>query len=264
MLAPLAQRPKIHAERPERRQRHLVANLLHGHRRPHGVLLFDLISRRVIVLAPREMHDGVGHRVTIPRQDDVGYRAQRVHHRDQVERAELILDEPGQRLAQRHARPEAHVVVVQEEDENARVLALRLELLIVVAANLTRRPLARRGCPGDPDELERFDGLKVPVLEDVEVLHLQVGDRVAVLVGDDDVDTDEVDAAAEDGLLRLGRLLCHWRGRGWRRWLLRALARPRGVRAHDAGGDNQQHQQQSEERSGQSKHGKAKALGFLQ
>ncbi len=57
------------------------------------------------------------------------------------------------------------------------------------------------------DQLELFDLDRLAVFEHLEVGLRQVGDRLGLLVGDDDVDADEVDAGAEHGLLRVALAL---------------------------------------------------------
>ena len=88
------------------------------------------------------------------------------------------------------------------------VLRLRLGLFVVAIADLANRRIARLRVAVDFDRRELFDRLRLAVFEDLEIDFLQVADRLRLLVGDDDVDADEVDAAAERGPLR--RLA--WRG----------------------------------------------------
>ena len=121
---------------------------------------------------------------------------------DHVGRPQLRLDEPGQRLAHRHRVRAPHVIVVEEEREDPHVVARGLELFVVAIANLLRRRTARLRVAVDLDQLELLDRLRLAVLEDLEVGLRQVGDRLVLPVGDDDVDADEVDAAAERRLLR--------------------------------------------------------------
>src|SRR5262249_31706958 len=95
-----------------------------------------------------------------------------------------------------------------------------------VRANGARRAVrTRKRAAVKPDELEGLDRLRLAVFGDLEIRLLQIGDVRAVLVGDDDVDANEVDARPEDGLV--GRLLL------WRLLLLlRLLLRVPGRRAH--------------------------------
>ena len=50
-------------------------------------------------------------------------------------------------------------------------------------------------------QAEGLDGLRLVVLDELEVVLGEIGDRVAAAIGDDDVDAHEVDAGAEDRLL---------------------------------------------------------------
>ena len=137
-------------------------------------------------------------------------------------RPELRLDEPRELLARAHAGLAPHVVVVEEDREQPHVVARRFGLFVVVGANL--RAAGRRRRQSSPPssvmslKVSIFCGLSLSVTS--KSLWLQVVDRIAVLVGDDDVDADEVDAGAEDRRLRR---VWRWRG-GWRRLRLRRLA----------------------------------------
>ena len=57
---------------------------------------------------------------------------------------------------------------------------------------------------GDVDQLEGLDRLRLAVFGDLEVFLRQIVNGVALPVGDDDVDADEVDVGAEDRGLLLG------------------------------------------------------------
>ena len=105
----------------------------------------------------------------------------------------------------RHARAAAHVIVVQKNREQPDIVAGGFSLFVVVGADFLRRLLQRVGRAAiELHQLERLDLLRLAVFGHVEVARLQVGDRVAVLVRNDYVDTDEVDAGLEGGrLLRL-------------------------------------------------------------
>ena len=93
----------------------------------------------------------------------------------------------------------AHVVVVEEDREQPDVVARRLHLLVVVVPDFARRFLDRvGGAAVELDQLEGLDLLRLAVFGDLEVALLQVRDRVALVVGDDDVDADEIDAGAEN------------------------------------------------------------------
>jgi len=95
------------------------------------------------------------------------------------------------------------VIVVQENREQADIVARRLGLLVEVVANFLGRLLDRvGGAAVELDEFERIDLLRLVILGDIEVRRLQIGDRIPVLVRDDDVDANVVDAGSEDrGLL---------------------------------------------------------------
>src|SRR4029434_2485071 len=72
---------------------------------------------------------------------------------------------------------------------------------------------SRRGCGRSRvrvavnlDVLELFDGDRLAVLEHLEVVLREVGDWLRLLVRDDHIHADEVDAAAEHGLLPIALL----------------------------------------------------------
>ena len=65
------------------------------------------------------------------------------------------------------------------------------------------------GLPSTLISLNCSIATRLAVFENLEVVLRQVRDWLRLLVGDDDVDADEVDAAAEHGLLRVA-LLAHW------------------------------------------------------
>src|SRR5207247_4095087 len=109
--------------------------------------------------------------------------------------------------------------------------------LVVVAANRARRAVGARD--ETAIELDAFEGLDILQLSgfgDFEVGLLQIADRIAVLVADDDVDPDEIDASPEDGstrrrrrlltgLLLTSSVLLSCGGRRLRRRLLLRIAR---------------------------------------
>ena len=78
--------------------------------------------------------------------------------------------------------------------------ALRIPRRKLVRIGPRRRRLRHRV---DLEQLERLDVLRLAVLPHLEIFWLEVGDRLALLVGDDDVHADEVDVGAERRLLRL-------------------------------------------------------------
>src|SRR5439155_25824236 len=120
----------------------------------------------------------------------------------------------------RDARAAPDVVVVEKDREQPYVVARRLRLFVVIASNGPRRVLAGlEDAAVELDQLEGVDLLRLVVFADVEVGFLKVVDRVALLVGDDDVDADVVDA----GLENRRRLLARRRLRRRRRLLLLLL-----------------------------------------
>ena len=96
----------------------------------------------------------------------------------------------------------AHVIVVEQNTKtrtSSRAASSSSSSRLRICS---RRRLARLRVAVHLDQPELLDRLRLAVLEHLEVGLLQVRDRLRLLVGDDDVDADEVDAAAEDGLLR--------------------------------------------------------------
>jgi hypothetical protein len=199
-LAPLAQRSHPRDQRAERRHRDLVPDALDHRRRVVRVLLLELVARRVVVLAPVELLDGTRNRFVVARHPHVAEGRQRVHDADHVRGSELRADEADERLAREHRRAPSHVVIVQEDREQPHVVALRLRLLVEEAADLAGGSRVLHLV--DAHELERLDVLRLAGFGDREVGGRQVEHRVALPVGDDDVDADEVDAGPEDGLAR--------------------------------------------------------------
>ena len=99
------------------------------------------------------------------------------------------------------------MVVVVEDDEEARVFARELGLLVVRRPDRFRQ-LAVDRIARDLDELEGLDLHGLAVLDDFEVGQGQVLDGIALAVGDEHVDADEVDTRPEGGLRRgRGRLV---------------------------------------------------------
>ena len=104
--------------------------------------------------------------------------------------------------------PAADVVVVQENREQPDVVFRRLGLLVFVGADLPDRTVRRRHRAAvQLDQLERLHGLRLAVLDDLEVALLQVGDGRAAPVRHDDIDANEVDAGPEQRRLRIRRLI---------------------------------------------------------
>ena len=89
------------------------------------------------------------------------------------------------------------MVVVEQDDEQPDVRPRGLALLVDAVADLARRRTVDRlrdRIDLDDRNVSTFCGLPS---SDPEVVLLQIDHRLAVLVGDDDVDADVVDAAAE-------------------------------------------------------------------
>ena len=100
------------------------------------------------------------------------------------------------------------MVVVEKQTEQPHIVSRGFCLFVDVAADGSRRAVgARHQAAVELDELEGFDLLRLTGLGHVEVGLRQIRDGVAVLVGDDDVDADEVDAGAEDRAVGRSRLL---------------------------------------------------------
>ena len=95
------------------------------------------------------------------------------------------------------------MVVIEEHDEQPGVLAQRLAFLVPFRTDPPGRLGRRVGPPGHLDEPERLDGLQRTVLANLKVLRAEVHHRLALPVGHDDIDPNEVDAGAEDRLRRL-------------------------------------------------------------
>src|SRR5581483_2881850 len=95
---------------------------------------------------------------------------------------------------------------VEEDREEPHVVARRFGLLVEVGADLPRRLLhGFADAAVELHELERLDRLRLAVLGDLEVALFQIAEGGPVLVRDDDVDANEVDAGAEQRLVRRSR-----------------------------------------------------------
>jgi hypothetical protein len=159
--------------------------LADGHRQ-QGI---DLLQLHAADLA-----DGVEDRLVIAsRRDD----RSAARHRDEAEaiaRREVV-DHALEPVERGPPIAQAHVVAIDDDEDDARRFG------DVVAAHV-RQPPIRRGLGGaDGDELEGVDRSRLAVDGEDEVVGGETGDRTSVLVHDDRVDRDEVDAGAEDGLL---------------------------------------------------------------
>ena len=164
------QRAHVDDQGLERRQRDLVADPLDDFRRVVRVILLELVLRVVFELAPEELLQPARNRRMVACHADRCGRFQRIHHADHVGRPHLRLDELHQLAADGHARAAAHVIVIQEDGEQADVVARSFGFLVVVGADLLRRLLDRFG-PASVElhELEGLDLLRLAVLTDIEV-----------------------------------------------------------------------------------------------
>src|SRR4030095_13928990 len=92
-------------------------------------------------------------------------------------------------------------------------LSCGLELFVIAVANLLWRRTTRRRVAVNLDQLELFDGDRLAILEYLEVVLREVGDWLRLLVRNDHIHADEVDAAAEHRLLTIalrGGLIALW------------------------------------------------------
>ena len=209
-LASLAQRPELDGQALQRRQRHLPPNPLDNFCRLLRILVFDGIARLVAELPALELLDRANHALVIARQHHRIQRCQRIHHRHQVVRRQLGPDEVGNLAPRGHGVAHPHVVIVEEEHEDARRFVGRGVLLILAGPDGARGVLGRRGV--DPNQSEGLDRLRLAVLEDLEVFFRQAIDGIALPVGGDDVHSDEVDTCTEDRLLDGGAACGRRRG----------------------------------------------------
>src|SRR5262249_6851946 len=127
----------------------------------------------------------------------------RIHHRQEILRPELRLDELYQRVLDGHRADVARVIVVKKDREQPHVVARGFDFLVGQRPDRAQRLIACTLAAVGSDQLELLDLLELVVLEYLKVLVGEIADRLALLVGDDDVDADEVDACLEDGLIRL-------------------------------------------------------------
>ena len=197
-LAPLAQAAQPDRQRPQRRHRHLIADLFDRRGRIVGVLLLELVTRLVVELTSFEVLYRLDNRRVVARQREVRHRQQRIHDADEVPRGDLLLDELHERAFDAHAGAAPDVIVVQEDREDAHVGPCRFALFVLSGPHLRELSAQRGSRLIDLDELNVSTCLTLVVLEDLEVFRCQVDHGIALLVGDDDVDADEVDAAPDD------------------------------------------------------------------
>ena len=204
-LAPLAQAAQMHRERLERREAHLRANAGEvAGPQPH-VRLLDRASRRDEASEPAlHMVHALEQRVSVACQSEIGNRSQRPHHREQVERTHLGLDEVDQVTPQPGVgdRAELQMVVVEKDHQQAHVVACRLLPRVVGRADGERLVAAGWRLARQADMLEQLHALDDAVLPDLEVVARQVGHRQAVAADDGHVHADGADADAKRRWLR--------------------------------------------------------------
>ena len=103
-----------------------------------------------------------------------------------------------QRLLDDHVVAAPHVIVVEQQDEEPRCSARRAALSSSYRLRIAFGVIPAFELGVDLHRLERLDLLRLLVLAHLELVLLHVEDDLAgFLVGDDDVDADEVDAAAD-------------------------------------------------------------------
>jgi hypothetical protein len=149
------------------------------------------------------MFDGAQHRRCVARESDPVDRRQRIHDADNIIGTER-LDEARQRLAYAQRVAEPHVVVVEEEDKEAHVVARDLDFFVDPVAKLARWRIPGTHVAVNSYQPELLDCLGFAVLEYFEIGFLQVGDWLALVIGNDDIDAYEVDTCAEGRLLAGG------------------------------------------------------------
>jgi hypothetical protein len=94
------------------------------------------------------------------------------------------------------------VVVVQEQREQPDVFPRRLEQRVLLRANRERLVEVGRPRAVDPHELDRLHRLRDVVFGDLEIRHLEIGDRLVAVGRRGDVNAYEVRTGPEDGLWR--------------------------------------------------------------
>ena len=103
------------------------------------IALLELVTRLVVEAAALKMLDRAHQTVPVAGKGQPGNRRERIHDRHHVRRSELALDELDEGLAHDHVVAAADMVVVEQNDEQAHVRALRLARLVVQRANLGHR-----------------------------------------------------------------------------------------------------------------------------
>ena len=189
------------------------------------VLLFDRVSWRVVPPATLEALDRLHDRLVVVGKSQISHRRQRIHDRDQIVGTERA-NKCGQRIADQPRSPLAYVVVSQQDGKDTYVVATGLALFSVAAQRRTRPRAVRWRAAVDADMSKEIDRLRPAVFDDLEILPGQVGDRIAFVVVDDDVNANDVDTGAE----------CRLRGGLWRRRILGAHQRGSGQHQDDDDG----------------------------
>ncbi len=172
----------------ERRQHHLGAGGLDGGRRaPHEVAL-ERVARRVVAEPSGEGVDRVVDGRPIPRDRQGRRLIERPHDHDRVVGPQRRVDEAVEGVARpQGARARIDVIVVEQQAEHA----TRAGGLAGRAGRHGRRHRhRRRRVEGD-----LLDRARRAALGDGEVGRPQMADRIAALVGDDDVEMNGGEAA---------------------------------------------------------------------
>ena len=112
-------------ERLQRRHRHLVADLFDRLGWVVRVPFLGLVARRVVELAAAELLQPFHDRVVVPCHAHRRGGLHRIHHPDHVRWSELRLHEAGKLVGRLHAALDPHMVVVEEEREQADIVARR-------------------------------------------------------------------------------------------------------------------------------------------
>ena len=174
------------------------------------------VERRRAQLAAHELVDGAQQARLAGGEFLAGVGAAAgVHDRREIVGADVALDEllRGQLDALRAQR--RGVQIVEHDHVDAAVGGLQ------VVADVRLDRLRRKQRPLDAlernvDQRKRGDLLRLAVLEDLEVLGLQVGDELALLIEDARVDLDVVDFGAERDRRLLRRLAAGPARAAWR------------------------------------------------
>ena len=140
--------------------------------------------------------DRLEHRAMVAGRLDDGTAARQGDQAEPIARREVV-DQALEAVERGAAVAEAHVVAIDDEQDHPGRLG------DVVAAHVGQRVVGPGLWSTHRDQLEGIDGPRLAVDGDGEVVGREAGDRTPVLVDDDGVDGDEVDARSEDGLLRV-------------------------------------------------------------